>query len=75
MGVLHHHHLDSRESVRNAVLVFVAYGLKVKKEERVDEYREAKRGKKRQKKRPIDALQSNLSLKIYTRTELEHAAL
>lgn len=57
MGVLHHHHLDSRESVRDAVLVFVAYGLKGKKEERVDEYREAKRGTKRQKKGPIGALQ------------------
>lgn len=28
VGVLHHHHLDSRQSVRDAMLVFVAYGLK-----------------------------------------------
>lgn len=27
MGVLHHHRLGSRQSVRDAVLVFVAYGL------------------------------------------------
>lgn len=27
MGVLHHHRLDSRQSVRDTVLVFVAYGL------------------------------------------------
>lgn len=30
MGVLHHHRLGSRESVGDAVLVFVAYGLKKK---------------------------------------------
>lgn len=28
VGVLHHHHLDPGQSVRDAVLVFVAYGLK-----------------------------------------------
>lgn len=27
MGVLHHHRLGSGQSVRDAVLVFVAYGL------------------------------------------------
>lgn len=39
MGVLHHHRLDSRQSVRDAVLVFVAYGLMGQREERIDEYR------------------------------------
>lgn len=33
MGVLHHHRLGSRQSVRDAVLVFVAYGLERQKEE------------------------------------------
>lgn len=62
--VLHHHHLDSRQSVRDAVLVFVAYGLKGQKEEGTDEYREAKRGRTRQRKTSIDAFKSNPSLKI-----------
>lgn len=34
VSVLHHHHLDSRQSVRYAVLVFVAYGLKGQKKSR-----------------------------------------
>lgn len=38
MGVLHHHRLGSRQSVRDAVLVFVAYGL-MGQRERVDENR------------------------------------
>lgn len=43
MGVLHHHRLGSRQSVRDAVLVFVAYGLvgtegKERKKERRDQY-------------------------------------
>lgn len=33
VGVLHHHRLGSRQSVRDAVLVFVAYGLERQKEE------------------------------------------
>lgn len=37
MGVLHHHRLGSRQSVRDAVLVFVAYGLMEQREERIDE--------------------------------------
>lgn len=38
VGVLHHHHLDSGQSVRDAVLVFVAYGLKEQKRDKTDEY-------------------------------------
>lgn len=34
MGVLHHHRLGSRQSVRDAVLVFVAYGLMGQKGEK-----------------------------------------
>lgn len=34
--VLHHHHLDSGQSVRDAVLVFVAYGLKGHRLEKTD---------------------------------------
>lgn len=34
VGVLHHHHLDPGQSVRDAVLVFVAYGLKEQDEGR-----------------------------------------
>lgn len=52
--VLHHHHLDTRQSVRDAVLVFVAYGLKGQKEKKgqmnTEELREG-----RQKKTSTDA--------------------
>lgn len=40
MRVLYHHRLGSRQSVRDAVLVFVAYGLVGQREERIDQYRE-----------------------------------
>lgn len=47
MGVLHHHRLDSRQSVRDAVLVFVAYGLEGQREGRRQRRKE---GGKEQKK-------------------------
>lgn len=47
MGVLHHHRLDSRKSVRDAVLVFVAYGLMGQSKEMDTET--INRGTKRQK--------------------------
>lgn len=39
VGVLHHHHLDTGQSVRDAVLVFVADGLKGHRGEEIDEPR------------------------------------
>lgn len=45
MGVLHHHHLDPGQSVRDAVLVFVAYGLKGERAEKMDQREEARGGK------------------------------
>lgn len=39
MSVLHHHRLGSGQSVRDAVLVFVAYGLMGHKEGMVDDNR------------------------------------
>lgn len=46
VGVLHHHHLDSGQRVRDAVLVFVAYGLKGNRVEKMGEQKESqKRGR------------------------------
>ena len=69
MGVLHHHRLGSRQSVRDAVLVFVAYGLMGQTEERVDEYRE---DKERDKVKASRSSQIELFTSS-TRTEPEHA--
>lgn len=51
VGVLHHHHLDSRQSVRDAMLVFVAYGLNGGGGEKVDEYKIIKKRREKKKKR------------------------
>ena len=43
VGVLHHHRLGSGQSVRDAVLVFVAYGLAEQNKSRTDDHDEGKR--------------------------------
>lgn len=42
MSVLHHHRLGSGQSVRDAVLVFVAYGLMRQKDDRDGEHKKNK---------------------------------
>lgn len=68
VGVLHHHHLDSGQRVRDAVLVFVAYGLKGNRVEKMGEARREEENLKSCVESSITCASHKISTRISAKT-------